>query len=548
LRNLFLPRWTDRFDVCSAVAQRSLTRLLGAVILFACTACRTDQSAETINKPFTVSGVRVDPDSLNTYLAAHRGFTSRGGEMRCAYRPLGQRGTRVFVWAVCSELLAVDDHLVNGSGMSLPAAFEIRVDSDRARIVAVEVPADGSGYGASIRRIFPPTTWRAIFSNGTRDQPAAGLERQLRVEAAARFGLPLAAASAPRRHDPPPPYTQDSGVFALVVRGDTTVLDEFVRRSNLLEGVVRPLGHGAKFGWGRYRVEFSPSGEATRSQLWIGRVGTSPDSAAVSTHTITFGPDSIVDQWPNRMATRVPYVRGTVPLFGPSIAMLQEVVRRASRMPPAMRELGVPVYPVWVDARMGRVRAHWITRDTLTLSWGDSAAARYVVSGWRILSGENGDSITLRRPVPYSAATLDSSARRVVDFLRGNGSFDQIELKLSDTVTLFVSPEGGGGRATFVRERLRQPSAWRVRSGGRVFSLAPPAGMTKLTTKVGRHFNCKEQPLASKFPRLAQLPHVGAVLEPENARSCLQTWNVTFVFDTTSHPRVVAAVYDQWEW
>src|SRR5439155_9284095 len=144
-----------------------------------------------------------------------------------------------------------------------------------------------------------------------------------------------------------------------------------------------------------------------------------------------------------------------------------------------------------------------------------------------------------RRRVPSAAATLDSWARRVVEFLRGNASFDQIDL--SDTVTWSVSPEGGGGRATFVREQLRQPSAWRVRSRGRVFSLAPPAGMTKLTTKVGRHFNCKEQPLASKFPRLAQLPHVGAVLEPENASSCLQTWNVTFVFDTTSHPRVVAA-------
>ena len=331
--------------VAAYSAVRSVMRLLAPLVLLGCTARETSQSADTINRPFTVGGVRVEPDSLNAYLAAKRGFTSRGGEMRCAYRPLSQHGTRVFVWALCTELLAADGHLVNGSAMSLPAAFEIKVDNGQAYVVGVEVPEDGSGYGQSIRRIFPAATWPTIFANGTRD----GLEDQLRVEAAARFGLPLAAASEPRRHDPPSPY-----------------------------------------------------------------------------------------------------------------------------------------------------------------------------------------------------ATLDSSARRVVEFLRGKASFEQIAL--SDTVTLFVSPEGGGGRTTFARDQLRQPSAWRVRSGGRVISLAPPAGLTRLTTKVGRHFNCAEQSLASKFPRLAQRPHVGTVLAPENASSCLQTWNVTFVFDTGSRPRLVAAVYDQWEW
>jgi hypothetical protein len=149
-------------------------------------------------------------------------------------------------------------------------------------------------------------------------------------------------------------------------------------------------------------------------------------------------------------------------------------------------------------------------------------------------------------PVANNQLTLDSAARRAVEFLRGNAPFEQIEL--SDTVTLSVAPEGGGGHATFSREQLRQSSAWRVRSGGRIFSLTPPSSMTKLTTKVGRHFNCSEQLLATKFPRLAELPHVGTMLEPLNRTSCLQTWNMTFVFDTSSRPRIVAAVYDQWEW
>jgi hypothetical protein len=77
----------------------------------------------------------------------------------------------------------------------------------------------------------------------------------------------------------------------------------------------------------------------------------------------------------------------------------------------------------------------------------------------------------------------------------------------------------------------------------------PPHRLTKLTVKEGRHFNCLEYPLASRFPELAKLPHVGVKLEPDTARSCLQSWNATFVFDASAQsPRLVAAVYDQWEW
>jgi len=518
--------------------------LILVVVLLGCAGGENNQSADTINRPFTVDGAHVDPDFLNLYLSEHRGFTSKGGEMRCAYRPVGQSGRRVFVWAMCSELLAVGDRLVNGSGMSLPAAFEIEVDSGRPRIVGVEVPQDGNRYAASIRRIFPADIWPAIFA----DQPAAGLEDYLRREAAARFGLPAAAVSAPRLYDLPS-HAQDlidSGTFAFIVHGDTTIVDEFARTANLLEGIVRTRGRGAKFGWARYRVEFSSSGEVTRSQLSFGRVGTSANSPPVSTYAITFGPDSIVEEWPNRTPTRAPYVRGVIPLFAPSIAMLQEVVRRARRTSPSQRELGIPVYPVLVNARIQPVPVRWVARDTVVIALSDPPGTRYVVSDWKILSGQKGDRITIRRGVTSSTATLDSAARRVVDFLRGKVAFEQIAL--NDTVTFYASPEAGLASTTFTRERLRRPSAWVMRSGRHDLKLAPPARTTELTTKVGRHFNCREESLATKFPQLAHLPHVGTMLTPEHSSSCLQTWNMTFVFDTSTRPRVIAVVYDQWEW
>ena len=300
-----------------------------------------------INQPFNIDGVATSPDSLNTYLAAHRGFTSRGGEMTCAYLPLGQQRTRVFVWAVCHEFLAIDGRLVEGSGMSLPAAFEIKVDSGQAKIVGLEIPADGDRYGPSARRIFPSEIWPQVFEAPGSDNPAK-LTEYLRRQTASRLGIVAAGSNAPHRN--------------------------------------------------------------TESE----------------------------------------------------------------------------------------------------------------------------------------AIKLDSAARRIVEFLRGNARLAEIDL--SDSVLLAVSPEGGGGRATFSRAQLRRASAWRVKSRDRVFALAPPSGMTRLTTSVGHHYDCTEQRLAAKFPQLARLPHVGTMLEPASRSSCLQTWNMTFVFDTIGPPRLVAALYDQWEW
>jgi hypothetical protein len=148
----------------------------------------------------------------------------------------------------------------------------------------------------------------------------------------------------------------------------------------------------------------------------------------------------------------------------------------------------------------------------------------------------------------HSAAELDEAAKQIIGFLRGDLGFDRV--RLADTVTLYVSPEGGGTRAAIAREQLRDRSNWRGRGHGRaVYSFVPPKDLTKLTTRVGRHLKCLEYPLSSRFPELARLPHVGTKLEPVDASSCLQTRNLTLVFDPNQRPpTLVAAVYDQFEW
>jgi hypothetical protein len=148
---------------------------------------------------------------------------------------------------------------------------------------------------------------------------------------------------------------------------------------------------------------------------------------------------------------------------------------------------------------------------------------------------------------------LDSAARAVIAFLRGEADVDRI--RLADTVTLHLSPEGGGTRRKVARAVLRDRSSWTVRSGdlpnapGASYSLAPPTGAAALTTRVGRHLKCREYPLASTDEELARLPHVGTMLMFDEGGGCLSSWNLTLVFDPDRKPpTLVAAVYDQWEW
>jgi hypothetical protein len=145
-------------------------------------------------------------------------------------------------------------------------------------------------------------------------------------------------------------------------------------------------------------------------------------------------------------------------------------------------------------------------------------------------------------------ADLTSAAETIVRFLKGDTAFDAIAT--ADTVTLRLTPEGGGTSRRVSRDSLRSLSSWHVRApSGAVHSFAPPPPATQLTTRVGRHFNCREYSLESRFAELALLPHVGTKLEPQDTDSCLQSWNLTFVFSALPQtPILVEVIHDQWEW
>ena len=178
---------------------RALTRVLPALLgmflgALAIDACRDPDTSRnalaSIDSVLTVSGRRVPPAILNRYVADNEGFTSRNGEMRCAYVPLGVERDRVFLTTLCLELVDAGDSLVTGSGRGMPIALKIVIDSNTVRVVSHQAPEDGNRYLPSVRRIFPPAIVDRIIEPGSEHNArVVMLEAYLRGDAAARLGL-----------------------------------------------------------------------------------------------------------------------------------------------------------------------------------------------------------------------------------------------------------------------------------------------------------------------------------------------------------------------
>ena len=146
--------------------------------------------------------------------------------------------------------------------------------------------------------------------------------------------------------------------------------------------------------------------------------------------------------------------------------------------------------------------------------------------------------------------SLLAATGEILSFLIGQATTIDT-MRFADTVRLIVPPEGGGAAAEVERAALLWRSSWTIPSVHRRigFSLVPPPEYSVSTLRAGTHFRCLESDLADVYPPLAHLPHVGVRLQPPGAGSCLQSWNATFLFDTSSGaPELTAVLYDQWEW
>ncbi len=188
-------------------------------------------------------------------------------------------------------------------------------------------------------------------------------------------------------------------------------------------------------------------------------------------------------------------------------------------------------------------------------------ALAILVLGAACRSDDSSAQIQTPSPSPHIAETkvhqpadLVDAALALVGFLQGSVGYDQIAL--ADQVALHLAEEnlnpGGQNPRILSADALRDPRNWQIFSPITeiTYEFAPPANLEVVHAVVGRHFECLETTLAEhNLDALGSLPHVGTMLYPENGNTCLQSWNLTFVFDPVLQPpTLVAVVYAQWEW
>jgi hypothetical protein len=189
-----------------------------------------------------------------------------------------------------------------------------------------------------------------------------------RVLAVALTLAPLAACKPPAGAAPP---ISAQGSLAFLADGDTTVIDEYSRSADLLDGMVRILSRepGGPTVRATYRVRYDRRGRAASAQLAIQQIsagGTA--STAQREWTLTFdaeGRATETESGGRRIEARAG--EGVLPLFGPSIAMLESVLLRA-------RSTGATRIPVFHLAAAGRV-------DTVAIAWVGGDSATVMIAG-----------------------------------------------------------------------------------------------------------------------------------------------------------------------
>jgi hypothetical protein len=100
----------------------------------------------------------------------------------CEWEIWGVSGREVYVWAQCVVKGPI------GTAGSVPAVITL---GENGEILKIETPDDGTGYGPSIRKLFPLDVQNKIFSHQF-DAPAAGdhIDERMRTN-----GPPLIAIS-----------------------------------------------------------------------------------------------------------------------------------------------------------------------------------------------------------------------------------------------------------------------------------------------------------------------------------------------------------------
>lgn len=187
---------------------------------------------------------------------------------------------------------------------------------------------------------------------------------------------------------PEPVLFADSGALAYLLAGDTTVVDEYVRTTNRLTGKLRifPREPGGSSVRASYCVYYSASGLADSAALSIEQI--SPEGRVEPERRrwqAIFHEEGIVEsELAGGRTFEAAVGPDALPLFGPSIAMIESILRRSRSLSVAV----IPVFHLAAAARVDTARIQW-RGDAADLTI-DGVTTRYQLDGeGRLLSGES---------------------------------------------------------------------------------------------------------------------------------------------------------------
>jgi|WetSurSiteA1Bulk_404760.scaffolds.fasta_scaffold02542_7 hypothetical protein len=151
--------------------------LVLAVLIVAATAVyafinkpQTDKTVDNENKtpsgtqsessiPLPVTKATVE-EAINKYPTTQLLKPEYGGKVFCSYYHYGfdeekeKNMVYAYTWVYCEEYYKEGGNLKMGSGVSMPVKFALELQNGTLGVQGHEVPEDGEGYGASIRKMF----------------------------------------------------------------------------------------------------------------------------------------------------------------------------------------------------------------------------------------------------------------------------------------------------------------------------------------------------------------------------------------------------------
>jgi hypothetical protein len=175
--------------------------------------------------------------------------------------------------------------------------------------------------------------------------------------------------------------------FVLLRGTDTVAVERYTRSGDTLEGDLIDVEEGDR---ARYRAVLGPEALVSRLELEAYPSGaTSPEERAV----LTFEGDSVIAEWQENGSVRrdadvAP--PGTVAYFSPSVALLEQTLRRARAVGGERVELPVLIISAQRDPRLERALVTWIGADSAHIVVDEDNQLRVAVDAeGRIIGGSN---------------------------------------------------------------------------------------------------------------------------------------------------------------